>query len=53
VSDDGVGCADPARGTGLRRLAERVERAGGKLAIRNPENGGTRIVAELDVWASG
>jgi signal transduction histidine kinase len=53
VSDDGVGCADPARGTGLGRLAERVERAGGKLAIRSPANGGTRIVAELDVGASG
>ena len=49
VSDDGVGGADLARGSGLRRLAERVQHAGGELAIRSPEEGGTRIVAELNL----
>jgi hypothetical protein len=51
VSDDGVGGADPERGSGLRRLAERVQSAGGKLAIHNPADGGTRVVAELDLRA--
>ena len=52
VSDDGVGGADPERGSGLRRLAERVQHAGGELAIRSPEDGGTRIVAELKLRES-
>jgi hypothetical protein len=52
VSDDGVGGADPERGSGLRRLAERVQHAGGALAIRSPEDRGTRIVAELNLGES-
>jgi hypothetical protein len=47
VSDDGVGGADPANGSGLRRLAGRVESAGGSLAVHSPPGGGTRVVAEL------
>jgi hypothetical protein len=47
VSDDGVGGADPAHGSGLRRLAGRVESAGGRLAVHSPPGGGTRVVAEL------
>ncbi len=47
VSDDGVGGADPAHGSGLRRLAGRVESAGGSLAVHSPPGGGTRVVAEL------
>jgi hypothetical protein len=47
VSDDGAGGADPARGTGLRRLAGRVESAGGTLTVQSPPEGGTRIVAKL------
>ena len=49
VSDNGVGGADLERGSGLRRLAERVQHAGGELAIRSPGDGGTRIVAELNL----
>jgi signal transduction histidine kinase len=47
VGDDGVGGADPARGSGLRRLAGRVETAGGSLAVRSPPGGGTSVVAKL------
>jgi signal transduction histidine kinase len=47
VSDDGAGGADPARGSGLRRLAGRVEAAGGTLAIHSPAGEGTHIVARL------
>jgi signal transduction histidine kinase len=48
VSDDGAGGADPARGSGLRRLAGRVEAAGGTLGIHSPAGEGTRVVAELN-----
>jgi signal transduction histidine kinase len=33
VDDDGVGGADPARGSGLRGPQDRVEAIGGTLAI--------------------
>jgi hypothetical protein len=49
VSDDGAGGADPARGSGLRRLAGRVEAAGGTLSIHSPAGEGTHIVARLPV----
>jgi hypothetical protein len=51
VVDDGVGGADPARGSGLSGLAERVRSAGGTLEIQSPAGGGTRVVAELDLGA--
>jgi signal transduction histidine kinase len=47
IDDDGVGGADPARGTGLRGLADRVEALGGALAIESPTGRGTRVVASL------
>ncbi|MGE5635979.1 MAG: MASE1 domain-containing protein [Nocardioidaceae bacterium] len=47
VSDDGVGGADPARGTGLRGLAARVEALNGRLEIDSPPGRGTRITAEI------
>jgi signal transduction histidine kinase len=49
VTDDGSGGADPAHGSGLRRLAGRVEAAGGTLEIQSPAGEGTRIVARLPV----
>jgi signal transduction histidine kinase len=47
ISDDGVGGADPDRGSGLRGLADRVAAIGGTLSIDSPRGGGTRLVAEL------
>jgi signal transduction histidine kinase len=47
VVDDGAGGADPARGTGLRGLADRLEALGGKLSVTSPPGGGTRLEAEL------
>jgi signal transduction histidine kinase len=47
VADDGVGGADPARGSGLRGLADRVEALGGALAVESPPGGGTRLRAEI------
>jgi signal transduction histidine kinase len=47
VADNGRGGADPASGSGLRGLADRVEALGGTLAIDSPPGAGTRLVAEL------
>ena len=47
VSDDGVGGADPAGGSGLRGLADRVEALGGTLVISSPPGDGTTLRAEV------
>ena len=47
ISDDGRGGADPARGSGLRGLAERVEALGGRLSVADRPGGGTVVAAEL------
>jgi signal transduction histidine kinase len=47
VGDDGVGGADPANGTGLRGLADRLEAFGGTLRVDSPPGRGTRVIAEL------
>jgi len=49
VTDDGVGGADPSRGTGLRGLEDRVESLDGRLAIASPTGGGTRLRASIPV----
>ncbi len=47
VSDDGIGGADPGRGSGLRGLAARVEALNGRLDVDSPPERGTRIKAEI------
>jgi signal transduction histidine kinase len=47
VSDDGVGGADAARGSGIRGLQDRVAAIGGRLSIDSPAGQGTVVVAEL------
>jgi signal transduction histidine kinase len=47
VGDDGTGGADPAGGSGLRGLVDRVEALGGWLRIDSPLGRGTRLTAEL------
>jgi PAS domain S-box-containing protein len=47
VSDDGVGGADPANGSGLRGLADRVEALGGSLEVVSPAGGGTSLCARF------
>jgi signal transduction histidine kinase len=47
VWDDGVGGADPALGTGLAGLVERVQSLDGSLAIDSPHGGPTCARAEL------
>jgi signal transduction histidine kinase len=47
VEDDGIGGADPRRGSGLRGLLDRVGALGGRLAVEAAADSGTRLVAEL------
>ena len=49
VSDDGVGGADAAHGTGLRGLADRIEALDGQFYLDSPPERGTRISAEIPV----
>jgi signal transduction histidine kinase len=51
IHDDGVGGADPARGSGLTGLTDRVEALGGKVAIASPAGEGTSLHVELPVEA--
>jgi PAS domain S-box-containing protein len=47
VVDDGVGGADPARGSGLEGLVDRVESLDGAFAVESPTGGGTRVRATI------
>jgi signal transduction histidine kinase len=47
VEDGGLGGADPAGGTGLRGLADRVEAVGGTLHVESRAGSGTRLAAEI------
>ncbi|PDP89463.1 histidine kinase [Glycomyces fuscus] len=47
VTDYGAGGADPARGSGLTGLEDRVAVMGGTMELSSPEGGPTRIRVEL------
>jgi signal transduction histidine kinase len=47
VSDDGVGGADPARGTGLTGLAKRAASVDGTFEIVSPQGGPTLLTVDL------
>jgi signal transduction histidine kinase len=47
VTDDGVGGADAAQGSGLRGLADRVAALDGTLSFDSPAGHGTRVHAEI------
>jgi signal transduction histidine kinase len=47
VSDDGVGGADPANGSGLRGLLDRVSALGGTLELDSPPGDGTTVRAAI------
>jgi signal transduction histidine kinase len=49
VRDDGVGGADPSRGTGLLGLRDRVEALDGSLEVDSPPAEGTAVIVELPV----
>jgi signal transduction histidine kinase len=46
VSDDGVGGADPSRGSGLLGLRDRVQALGGTMSLSSPRSG-TCLVVQL------
>jgi signal transduction histidine kinase len=47
IRDDGVGGADPARGSGLVGLTDRIQALGGSVRISSRPGNGTHITAEL------
>ena len=51
ISDDGVGGADPSRGSGLLGLRDRIEASGGTLTLESPPRHGTRLTVELPLEA--
>ncbi|MFF5293712.1 GAF domain-containing protein [Paractinoplanes globisporus] len=53
ISDDGVGGADPAGGTGLTGLSDRVGAAGGTLGITSTAGSGTAVHASLPIPRPG
>lgn len=47
IRDDGVGAADPSRGSGLIGLTDRVEALGGTITVLSPPGEGTSVLVEL------
>jgi len=47
VADDGIGGADPGRGTGLRGLADRLAVLEGRLEVDSAQGHGTTITARI------
>ena len=47
IRDDGIGGADPAGGTGLRGLEDRVAALDGELRLDSPAGGGTTVTARI------
>jgi signal transduction histidine kinase len=49
IRDDGVGGADPSRGSGLIGLRDRVEATGGTLGVESHPGQGTSLLVELPI----
>jgi signal transduction histidine kinase len=47
VTDDGIGGADPGRGSGINGLAQRVRSVDGVLHLDSPPGGPTILAVEL------
>jgi len=47
VRDDGVGGADPSRGSGLIGLSDRVEAVGGRIDLASPSGRGTTLLVTI------
>jgi signal transduction histidine kinase len=52
VTDDGVGGADLAHGSGLRGIADRLEAVDGTLVLESPLGGPTRVTITVPLTAS-
>jgi signal transduction histidine kinase len=53
IRDDGVGGADPTRGSGLVGLRDRVDAMGGNIVVESPIGAGTSVLVELPAVTSG
>jgi signal transduction histidine kinase len=53
VRDDGVGGADPARGSGLVGLRDRVEALGGTIVVKSARGAGTSAEVLLPLDRAG
>jgi signal transduction histidine kinase len=49
IGDDGVGGADPGRGSGLVGLRDRIEALGGTVDIASPAGGGTSLLVKIPI----
>ena len=49
ISDNGIGGADPARGSGLTGLTDRIKAVGGTLDVTSPTGCGTTLLIEIPV----
>jgi signal transduction histidine kinase len=49
ISDDGVGGADPAQGSGILGLTDRVEALGGTVCLISPAGAGTSLILNLPI----
>jgi signal transduction histidine kinase len=49
ISDDGVGGADPNRGSGLTGLRDRIEALAGRIKIESRPGSGTLIEVEIPI----
>jgi PAS domain S-box-containing protein len=49
IRDDGIGGADPAQGSGLVGLSDRIEALGGTLKVASPTGRGTTLLIEIPV----
>jgi signal transduction histidine kinase len=47
IHDDGIGGADPSRGSGIIGLKDRVEALGGRISVVSPPGGGTTVQVRL------
>jgi signal transduction histidine kinase len=47
IHDDGIGGADPTRGSGIVGLMDRVEALGGGMEVLSPAGGGTSILVHI------
>lgn len=47
IVDDGIGGAEPAGGSGLQGLADRVAAVNGQFSVHSPAGEGTRVMARI------
>jgi signal transduction histidine kinase len=49
IRDDGIGGADPAQGSGLIGLSDRVDALGGRIEIASPADRGTSLLVTIPI----